>query len=46
MSFRTDTPSRRRDGDVTESGLGREGGRYGFDEFTNFEFVCTAWKAA
>jgi acyl-CoA reductase-like NAD-dependent aldehyde dehydrogenase len=33
-------------GGARESGLGREGGRYGFDEFTNSEFVCAAWKAA
>ena len=46
MSFRTDALERGRDGGVQESGLGREGGRRGFDAFTDIEYVCAAWKAA
>jgi len=33
-------------GGVRESGLGREGGRHGVDEFTDVKYVCAAWKAA
>jgi succinate-semialdehyde dehydrogenase len=33
-------------GGVKESGLGREGGRHGIDEFTQLKYVCTAYKAA
>jgi aspartate-semialdehyde dehydrogenase len=33
-------------GGIKESGLGREGGRHGFDEFTDIKYVCTAWQAA
>lgn len=33
-------------GGVRESGLGREGGRHGFDEFTDLKYVCAAWNAA
>ena len=33
-------------GGMKESGLGREGGRHGFDEFTDIKYVCTAWQAA
>jgi aspartate-semialdehyde dehydrogenase len=33
-------------GGVKESGLGREGGRHGFDEFTDVKYVCAAFKAA
>jgi aspartate-semialdehyde dehydrogenase len=33
-------------GGVKESGLGREGGRHGCDEFTDLKFVCAAWQAA
>jgi aspartate-semialdehyde dehydrogenase len=33
-------------GGAKESGLGREGGRHGFDEFTDIKYVCAAWQAA
>jgi aspartate-semialdehyde dehydrogenase len=33
-------------GGIKESGLGREGGRHGFDEFTDIKYVCAAWQAA
>lgn len=33
-------------GGVKESGLGREGGRHGIDEFTEVKYVCAAYKAA
>jgi aspartate-semialdehyde dehydrogenase len=33
-------------GGVKESGLGREGGRHGIDEFTELKYVCSAYKAA
>ena len=33
-------------GGVKESGLGREGGRHGMQEFTELKYVCAAWRAA
>ena len=33
-------------GGVRESGLGREGGRHGIDEFTDLKYVCAAYRAA
>jgi acyl-CoA reductase-like NAD-dependent aldehyde dehydrogenase len=31
---------------VKESGLGREGGHHGLDEYTELKYVCTAFRAA
>jgi Aldehyde dehydrogenase family len=31
-------------GGVKESGLRREGGRWGLEEFTDLKYVCAAWK--
>ena len=33
-------------GGVKESGLGREGGHHGLDEYTELKYVCTAFRAA
>ncbi|MYZ46331.1 NAD-dependent succinate-semialdehyde dehydrogenase [Propylenella binzhouense] len=33
-------------GGVRESGLGREGGRHGIEEFTHLKYVCAAFRAA
>jgi aspartate-semialdehyde dehydrogenase len=33
-------------GGMKESGLGREGGRHGLDEFTELKYVCAAYKVA
>lgn len=33
-------------GGMKESGLGREGGRHGLEEFTELKYVCAAWRAA
>jgi succinate-semialdehyde dehydrogenase len=33
-------------GGVKQSGLGREGGRHGIDEFTELKYVCAAYRAA
>ena len=32
-------------GGVKESGLGREGGHHGIDEYTELKYVCTAFRA-
>ena len=32
-------------GGVKQSGLGREGSRYGLEEFTELKYVCAAYKA-
>lgn len=33
-------------GGVKQSGLGREGGRWGIEEFTEIKYVCAAYRAA
>jgi aspartate-semialdehyde dehydrogenase len=33
-------------GGVRQSGLGREGGRHGVDEFMDLKYICSSWKAA
>jgi aspartate-semialdehyde dehydrogenase len=33
-------------GGVKQSGLGREGGRWGIEEFTELKYVCAAYRAA
>jgi aspartate-semialdehyde dehydrogenase len=33
-------------GGIKQSGLGREGGRHGIEEFTQLKYVCAAYRAA